>query len=93
MTAIPDDPEALLTARQLSAALAEAGYRIAPATLNTRVSRGGGPPYQKWNVTRLYRWGASLAWAQGCLSKPARTSAEHRRLCRAARPLGPPSSI
>jgi hypothetical protein len=88
MTTIPDDPEALLTARQLSAALTQAGYRIAPATLNTRVSRGGGPPYQKWNVTRLYRWGTALAWAQGRLGPPARTSAEHRRLSR-----GPPSNI
>jgi hypothetical protein len=79
MTTIPDDPEALLTARQLSAALTQAGYRIATATLNTRVSRGGGPPYQKWNVTRLYRWGTALQWAQGCLSRPVRTTAELRR--------------
>jgi hypothetical protein len=86
---IPTDPEALLTSRQLAAALTEAGYPIAHGTLNTKVSRGGGPAYQKWGPTRLYRWGSALAWAQDYLTAPACSSAEHRRLRRAARQAAP----
>ena len=85
MSAIPKDHDALLTTERLAAALTEAGYPIAPTTLATRVSRPGptgSPPFQKWGVTRLYRWGPALQWAQSCLSRPARTSAEHRRLSR-----------
>jgi hypothetical protein len=79
MSAIPDNDEALLTAGQTSAALTEAGFPVAEATLDTKVTRGGGPPYQKFGNTRLYRWGPTLKWAQGRLSKLVRTAAEHRR--------------
>jgi hypothetical protein len=92
-TEIPD--EALLSAAQFASELTRRGYRISPKTLDTKVSRPGAtgsPPYEKWGPWRRYRWGPGFAWAQARLSKPARTSAEHRRISRAPRPSGPPST-
>jgi hypothetical protein len=43
MSAIPDNDEALLTAGQTSAALTEAGFPVAEATLDTKVTRGRWP--------------------------------------------------
>jgi hypothetical protein len=84
-SAIPRDPDALLTADQLAAALTELGFRISARTLDTWVSRpgpNGSPPWQKWGVTRLrlYRWGSARVWAEKCLGPLARTAAESRRL-------------
>jgi hypothetical protein len=79
MTAIPDNDQALLTRRQLAAALSAAGYPVAASTLNTMATRGGGPPYQKFGPRPLYRWGPAIKWAEERLSKPARTNAELRR--------------
>ena len=76
MPAIPDDPEALLTRQQVAAALTEAGFRIAGPTLATMATRGHGPPFQRFGYRPLYRWGPALAWAQGRLSRPVRSTAE-----------------
>jgi hypothetical protein len=73
MSAIPDNDEALQTAGQTSAALTEDGFHVAEAALDTKVTRG------ELGNTRLYRWGPTLKWAQGRLSKLVRTAAEHRR--------------
>jgi len=67
------DPEALLTRRQVAEALTEAGYPTAPATLATKATRGGGPPFLKYGPKSMYRWGATLSWAQSRLT-PARIS-------------------
>jgi hypothetical protein len=80
MPAVPDNDDALLTRKQLAAALGEAGYPVAASTLNTMATRGGGPPYQKFGSRPLYRWGGAVKWAQARLSKPAHTTAELRRL-------------
>jgi hypothetical protein len=74
---IPQDPDALLGRKQTADALTEAGYPVAEATLTTKASRGGGPPYQLFGVRALYRWGDSLAWARSRLSAPRRSAAEH----------------
>jgi len=74
MTAIPDD--ALLTRQALAAALKEAGFPVAEATLATKASRGGGPPYQLFGPKPLYRWGNSIAWARGRLTSPRRSTSE-----------------
>jgi hypothetical protein len=59
-------------------ALTEAGHPIAPATLATMASRGGGPPYRLWGRVPLYRWGDALAWARSRTNDPLRTSSvEH----------------
>jgi hypothetical protein len=70
---IPENDDALLTRRQLAAALTEAGYPTAEGTLATKATRGGGPPYLKYGPKTIYRWGPSLGWARDRLM-PARTS-------------------
>ena len=43
---IPIDPDKWLTRRDTAAALTEAGFPVAEATLATKATRGGGPPYR-----------------------------------------------
>jgi hypothetical protein len=76
MTAIPESPDALLTRDQTADALTEAGYITASATLATKATRGGGPPYQKFGPRAMYRWGTSLQWAQRRLTDPVRSTSE-----------------
>jgi hypothetical protein len=57
MTAIPENPDALLTRERLADALTEAGYPIKQKTLATKASRGGGPPYRRFGPRVLYTWG------------------------------------
>jgi hypothetical protein len=74
---IPQDPNAWLGRKETAEALTEAGFPVKPATLTTKASRGGGPPYQLFGPRALYRWGTSLEWAQSRLSAPRRSAAEH----------------
>jgi hypothetical protein len=73
---LPDNPDALLRRKATAKALTEAGYPVAAATLATKATRGGGPPYQLFGRVPLYRWGAALAWAQSLLSAPRRSTSE-----------------
>jgi len=75
-TAIPDNPAALLRRRQTAEALTAAGYPVAEKTLATKAVRGGGPPYQLFGRTVLYRWSNALAWAEGRLSAPRCSTSE-----------------
>ncbi len=72
----PNNDDAMLTRQQLAAALTEAGFPIAPPTLATLVSRGGGPSYCLFGGRALYRWADGLAWARGRMSKPRCSTAE-----------------
>jgi hypothetical protein len=74
--AIPADLDALLMRAPAAEALSEAGYPIARATLATRASRGGGPPFRRFGRVPLYRWGDLLDWAQSRLSAPMRSTSE-----------------
>jgi hypothetical protein len=65
---IPDTPDSLLTRDRTAAALTEAGFPVKARTLATKATRGGGPPYRKFGLRVLYRWGDALAWAEGRLS-------------------------
>ena len=65
---IPESPEALLSRKDTAESLTAAGYPVKPATLATKATRGGGPPYQLFGTKPLYRWGNALAWAQARLS-------------------------
>jgi len=69
-------PETLLRRAELAAALTEAGFPIATATLATMAVRGGGPPFQYFGRIPIYRWGAGLGWARGRLSKPVSSTSE-----------------
>jgi hypothetical protein len=73
---IPDDPNALLKRRPTAEALTEAGYPTKPATLATKATRGGGPPYQLYGAVTLYRWGDALNWARSRLTAPRRSTSE-----------------
>ncbi len=74
--AIPDDPDALLTRAALAAALTEAGYPTARATLATRAVRGGGPPYRHYGPRVVYRWADALAWARSRIGPLIRSTSE-----------------
>lgn len=76
MTNIPENPDALLTRRPLAAALTAKGYPVSPATLATKATRGGGPPYRLFGRKPLYRWSDALVWAQSRLSDPVRSTSE-----------------
>jgi hypothetical protein len=73
---VPENPDALLTRAQTSAALRATGFPVADKSLATRASRGGGPPYRRFGTRVLYRWGDALAWAQARLSQPIRSTSE-----------------
>jgi hypothetical protein len=68
--------DTLLTREATSNALTRAGFRVAPKTLATMATRGGGPPYRRFSSRALYRWGDVLDWAQSRLSAPRRSTAE-----------------
>jgi hypothetical protein len=67
----------LLTRDAVAAELTAAGFPISVATLATKATRGGGPPYRLFGRRPLYEWGPALAWAQGRLSEPASSTSEH----------------
>lgn len=69
MEVVPVDPETRLTRRNGAAALTEAGFPTAPATLATLASRGGGPVYRRYG-------GDLLEWAQSRLGAPMRSTSE-----------------
>jgi alkylation response protein AidB-like acyl-CoA dehydrogenase len=73
---IPTNPDALLTRDQAAAALTEVGFPTAPATLATKATRGGGPPYRLFGAKPLYRWADALAWARSRLSEPRHSTSE-----------------
>jgi hypothetical protein len=75
MSITPIDQDALLTRVNTAAALTALGYVTSAATLATKATRGGGPPYQMWMGRALYRWRDALAWAQSQM-RPARGTPE-----------------
>lgn len=73
---IPDSADTLLTRDGTAAALTEAGFPVRAKTLATKATRGGGPPYRKFGLRVLYRWGDALAWAERRLSEAYTSSSE-----------------
>jgi|HubBroStandDraft_4_1064222.scaffolds.fasta_scaffold49774_2 hypothetical protein len=70
---IPSDPGTLLI------------RPITVATLNTKASRGGGPPFYRFGSRALHPWGPSLAWARSKLGPLVTSTAELDRKPRDAR--------
>jgi hypothetical protein len=70
------DPDALLNRRDLAAAFAAAGFKVAPSTLATLACRGGGPAFMKFGRVPLYQWAAALSWARGRLTRPVHSTSE-----------------
>lgn len=61
---------------QATAALNQRGYKISPKTLATLATRGGGPSYRKFGRRPLYLLADLIAWAEGRLSAPRRSTSE-----------------
>jgi hypothetical protein len=74
--AIPDDPEARLRRDAAAAALTEAGYPIAKASLAWFATMGGGPVFQRFGRYPTYKWADLLSWARGRLSRPVTSTSE-----------------
>jgi hypothetical protein len=88
--AVPSTEDPLLTRQEGAKALTEAGYPTSPATLATKVSRGGGPRYHLYSGRAIYRWSDLLAWAQARISD-SRCSSSEIDLCE-TRPRVKPST-
>jgi hypothetical protein len=73
MSSIHDNLDRLLVREAGAQALTAAGYPTSAATLATKATRGGGPPYRIFGKRAIYRWGDLLAWAEANTS-PLRTS-------------------
>ena len=73
---IPESPDTRLTRNATAAALTAAGFPIRAATLATKATRGGGPPFQRFGARPLYRWADALSWAQSRLSPPIASTSE-----------------
>ncbi len=59
-----------LQRKAAAAALTAAGYPVSAATLDSLVTRGGGPPYVLFGKHAIYRWGDLLEWARPRDRKP-----------------------
>jgi hypothetical protein len=84
MSKIPQNLDALLSRALTAAALTESGYPVRKATLATRATRGGGPPYRLFGRRPLYRWGDALAWAQSRCTGPHDNTSQHQNAARLA---------
>jgi hypothetical protein len=69
-------PETGLRRAALADALTAHGFPVSRTTLSTKATRGGGPPYRLFGRVPLYRWEDALAWAEGRLSAPRRSTSE-----------------
>jgi hypothetical protein len=72
----PQSPDARLTRSATAAALTAAGFPIKAATLATKATRGGGPPFQRFGSRPLYRWADALQWAQSRLTPTMQSTSE-----------------
>ena len=59
----------MLTRDETAVALTAAGYPIRSATLGTKATRGGGPPFRRFGTRSLYRWGDAIDWAEGRMAQ------------------------
>ena len=90
---IPADPNYRLRRTATAEALTEAGFPVSAATLATKATRGGGPPFERFGRVPLYRWSDALQWAASKLSGPYSSSSEadggdaNRRFCSASNKL------
>ena len=71
-----NNPDARLMRKAVAEALTNAGYPISGATLATKATRGGGPPYSLFSGRALYRWSDALAWAKGQMTAPRCSTSE-----------------
>jgi hypothetical protein len=70
------DPTALLRRKDAAKALTDHGFPTSEATLATKATRGGDPPFQKFGRIPLYKWETTLDWARSRLSEPIHSTSE-----------------
>ena len=70
------DLDTLLTRHEAALALTANGFPTSAATLATRATRGGGPPFHRYGPRVLYRWADAIGWAEGRLSPAMRSTSE-----------------
>ena len=63
-SAIPVNPDVILSRKDAASALTAAGYVTSPLTLATKATRGNGPGYRIFGRRAIYRWGDLIAWAE-----------------------------
>ena len=68
--------ERFLTRSEAAAFLTATGYPTSPRTLDTKVSRGGGPVFRKWGRYAVYAEADLIAWAESRLSAPRSSTSE-----------------
>lgn len=65
--------------REAAEFLTSRGYSIAPATLAKYATVGGGPVFSSFGRRPLYTEADLLAWAEGKLSAPKRSTSDQGR--------------
>jgi len=73
-----NESEVMMTRTGVAEALTTAGYPVAPSTLSTKATRGGGPPYIVFSGRAMYSWGDALNWARTSTAKPRSSAAQDR---------------
>jgi hypothetical protein len=86
------NPNSVLQTNALAKALSQSGYPTSPATLATKRSRGGGPPYRRWGRIPVYTWGDALKWAQSRLGEPRCSTSEEDAIAASAAVSSPPAA-
>lgn len=84
------DDDVRLTRAEAVEFLRKKGFHTTKAGLETAVTRGNGPLYQKWGKRCVYRVADLLEWAESRLTPPARTAMKHRIARTAPRVSQPP---
>ena len=79
MTTTPIDPQQWLSRDAVAKALTEEGLRTSPATLASRVTRGGSPAYRINNRVAEYQWGPTLAWRRSLLAYRGSTATDQQQ--------------
>jgi hypothetical protein len=62
----PLSDDALLSTQELSEAFSNMNLPMAAPTLDSKRSRGGGPPFRKYGKTIRYRWADARDWRLQC---------------------------
>jgi hypothetical protein len=84
--------DSVLQTAALAKALTESGFPTSAATLATKRSRGGGPPFRRWGRVPVYTWGDALKWARDRLGEP-RCSTSEEDVAYTAQPASPSTAI
>jgi len=71
-------PETLLDRAQAAVAIRARGIRVSYATLATKATRGGGPPFKRFGKQAVYRWADVVAWIHETMGEAAKTTSERR---------------